>query len=162
MSSSEKEFLEKIEKRKGVVFKISKMYINNKDDQNDLYQEIIYQAWKSYDDFQKRSDFSTWLYRTALNTAIVFLMRSMSDPNSAHSLVGSPQPDTYQGTYWADTAGPYTEANDNGGVHINSGVGNYGSISFHKGAQELMILEMPTMFQGLPLKKLKKSSIEPL
>ncbi|MGE8512202.1 MAG: RNA polymerase sigma factor, partial [Chryseobacterium culicis] len=34
---------------------------------------IIYQAWKSYADFQKRSDFSTWLYRTALNTAIVFL-----------------------------------------------------------------------------------------
>lgn len=73
MSSPEKEFLEKIEKHKGVVFKISKMYMDNKDDQNDLYQEIIYQAWKSYGDFQKRSDFSTWLYRTALNTAIVFL-----------------------------------------------------------------------------------------
>ncbi|MEJ5049452.1 sigma-70 family RNA polymerase sigma factor [Chryseobacterium culicis] len=73
MSSPEKEFLEKIEKHKGVVFKISKMYMDNKDDQNDLYQEIIYQAWKSYADFQKRSDFSTWLYRTALNTAIVFL-----------------------------------------------------------------------------------------
>ncbi|HAO28854.1 MAG TPA: RNA polymerase subunit sigma-70 [Chryseobacterium indologenes] len=73
MSSLEKEFLEKIEKHKGVVFKISKMYMDNKDDQNDLYQEIIYQAWKSYGGFQKRSDFSTWLYRTALNTAIVFL-----------------------------------------------------------------------------------------
>ncbi|MDQ1857615.1 RNA polymerase sigma factor [Chryseobacterium sp. WLY505] len=73
MSSPEKEFLEKIEKHKGVIFKISKMYMDNKDDQNDLYQEIIYQAWKSYGDFQKRSDFSTWLYRTALNTAIVFL-----------------------------------------------------------------------------------------
>lgn len=73
MSSPQKEFLEKIEKHKGVVFKISKMYMDNKDDQNDLYQEIIYQAWKSYGDFQKRSDFSTWLYRTALNTAIVFL-----------------------------------------------------------------------------------------
>ena len=73
MSSPEKEFLEKIEKHKGVVFKISKMYMDNKDDQNDLYQEIIYQAWKSYGAFPKRSDFSTWLYRTALNTAIVFL-----------------------------------------------------------------------------------------
>ncbi|MCE3074755.1 RNA polymerase sigma factor [Chryseobacterium gwangjuense] len=73
MSSLEKEFLEKIEKHKGVVFKISKMYMDNLDDQNDLYQEIIYQAWKSYSDFQKKSEFSTWLYRTALNTAIVFL-----------------------------------------------------------------------------------------
>ncbi|MCW3162520.1 RNA polymerase sigma factor [Chryseobacterium oryctis] len=73
MSSLEKEFLDKIEKHKGVIFKISKMYMDNQDDQNDLYQEIIYQAWKSYGDFQGRSDFSTWLYRTALNTAIVFL-----------------------------------------------------------------------------------------
>jgi len=73
MSSQEKEFLEKIEKHKGVIFKISKMYMDYKDDQNDLYQEIIYQAWKSYGDFQRKSDFSTWLYRTALNTAIVFL-----------------------------------------------------------------------------------------
>lgn len=69
----ESEFLEKIEKHKGVIFKISKMYMDNQDDQNDLYQEIIYQAWKSYSDFQRKSDFSTWLYRTALNTAIVFL-----------------------------------------------------------------------------------------
>jgi len=73
MSSMESEFLEKIEKHKGVIFKISKMYMDNQDDQNDLYQEIIYQAWKSYSDFQRKSDFSTWLYRTALNTAIVFL-----------------------------------------------------------------------------------------
>ncbi|MGK6340656.1 RNA polymerase sigma factor [Chryseobacterium sp. DT-3] len=73
MSLMEKEFLEKIEKHKGVIFKISKMYMDDQDDQSDLYQEIIYQAWKSYGDFQRRSDFSTWLYRTALNTAIVFL-----------------------------------------------------------------------------------------
>lgn len=73
MSSQEKEFLDKIEKHKGVIFKISKMYMDNRDDQNDLYQEIVYQAWKSYDGFQRKSDFSTWLYRTALNTAIVFL-----------------------------------------------------------------------------------------
>lgn len=73
MSSLEKEFLEKIEKHKGVIFKISKMYMDDLDDQSDLYQEIIYQAWKSYSDFQQKSEFSTWLYRTALNTAIVFL-----------------------------------------------------------------------------------------
>lgn len=71
--SQEKEFLEKIEKHKGVIFKISKMYMDNYDDQNDLYQEIIYQAWKSHKEFKGKSGFSTWLYRTALNTAIIFL-----------------------------------------------------------------------------------------
>ncbi len=47
--------------------------MDNFDDQKDLYQEIIYQTWKSYADFQGKSDFATWLYRTALNTAILFL-----------------------------------------------------------------------------------------
>ena len=73
MSSLEKEFLEKIEKHKGVIFKISKMYMDNFDDQKDLFQEITFQVWKAYPTFGGRSAFSTWLYRIALNTAIIFL-----------------------------------------------------------------------------------------
>ena len=69
----EKDFLEKIEKHKGVVFKISKMYMDNFDDQKDLFQEITFQAWKAFPKFEGRSEFSTWLYRIALNTAITFL-----------------------------------------------------------------------------------------
>jgi RNA polymerase sigma factor (sigma-70 family) len=73
MSSLEKKFLEKIEKHKGVIFKISKMYMDNFDDQKDLFQEITFQVWKAYPTFEGRSAFSTWLYRIALNTAIIFL-----------------------------------------------------------------------------------------
>lgn len=69
----EKDFLEKIEKHKGVVFKISKMYMDNFADQKDLFQEITFQAWKAFPKFEGRSEFSTWLYRIALNTAITFL-----------------------------------------------------------------------------------------
>lgn len=73
MSSLEKEFLERIEKHKGVLFKISKMYMDTPEDQNDLFQEITYQLWKAYPTFQEKSKFSTWMYRVALNTAIIFL-----------------------------------------------------------------------------------------
>ena len=73
MSSLEKEFLEKIEKHKGVIFKISKMYMDDFDGQKDLFQEITFQVWKAYPTFEGRSEFSTWLYRIALNTAILFL-----------------------------------------------------------------------------------------
>ncbi|KMQ64720.1 hypothetical protein ACM46_10800 [Chryseobacterium angstadtii] len=48
-------------------------------------------------------------------------MRNMSDPNNVDP---GPQPDTYNGTYWASTANPDAN-NDYGGVHTNSGVGNY-------------------------------------
>jgi len=48
-------------------------------------------------------------------------MRSLSDPNSAPSAFNLQQPDTYKGKYWAST----TSSVDFGGVHTNSGVGNY-------------------------------------
>lgn len=73
MSSLEKTFLELIEKHKGVIFKISKMYMDNFDDQKDLFQEITFQVWKAYPTFEGKSQFSTWLYRVALNTSIIFL-----------------------------------------------------------------------------------------
>ncbi|MGV4413761.1 RNA polymerase sigma factor [Chryseobacterium sp. T1] len=73
MSALEKEFIERIEKHKGIIFKISKMYMDNKHDQDDLFQEITFQVWKAYNSFKGQSEFSTWLYRVALNTAIVFL-----------------------------------------------------------------------------------------
>lgn len=97
MPLREKDFLEKIEKHKGVIFKISKMYMDNLEDQNDLYQEIIYQAWKSYEDFLGKSQFSTWLYRTALNTAIVFLKRKKRRQTLElqHSNVISVSPESY-------------------------------------------------------------------
>ncbi|KQT33868.1 RNA polymerase subunit sigma-70 [Chryseobacterium sp. Leaf405] len=73
MTSIEQEFLREIEKHKGIIFKISKMYMDEKDDRDDLFQEITYQVWKAYPKFKGESEFSTWLYRIALNTAIIFL-----------------------------------------------------------------------------------------
>ena len=49
--------------------------MDNFDDQQDLFQEIICQLWKSYDSFRNESQFSTWMYRVAINTAIVFLRK---------------------------------------------------------------------------------------
>lgn len=49
--------------------------MDNFDDQQDLFQEIVCQLWKSYDTFRNESQFSTWMYRVAINTAIVFLKK---------------------------------------------------------------------------------------
>ncbi len=46
------------------------MYAANRDDEQDLRQEVIYQAWRSFEKFKGDSKFSTWLYRVALNTAL--------------------------------------------------------------------------------------------
>jgi len=63
---------------------------------------------KSVQFWSKPSDVN-WL----MSNDMSWIIRDMSNPNS-HS-----QPDTYKGTYW------YTGTSDNGGVHTNSGVGNF-------------------------------------
>jgi RNA polymerase sigma factor (sigma-70 family) len=71
----ENEFLARIEQHKGILYKVSKMYMDNRDDQDDLFQEIVCQLWKAYDSFKGESQFSTWMYRVAINTSIVFLKK---------------------------------------------------------------------------------------
>ncbi|MEW7292948.1 RNA polymerase sigma factor [Aquimarina sp. 2304DJ70-9] len=73
--SKEYEFTRIIKENEGVIFKITTIYTNDQEDQKDLYQEIVYQLWKSYDNFRGDSKISTWMYRVALNTAITRLKK---------------------------------------------------------------------------------------
>jgi RNA polymerase sigma-70 factor (ECF subfamily) len=75
LTSKQKEFLEAIEPHKGIIFKVSKVYCDDINDQEDLRQEILYQIWNSVDNFRNQSQFSTWLYRVALNTAILYFKK---------------------------------------------------------------------------------------
>jgi RNA polymerase sigma factor (sigma-70 family) len=69
------EFLQLVRDNKGILFKISNSYCRNRDDREDLMQEIIYQLWKSAQSFDNTRKFSTWMYRIALNVAISFYRR---------------------------------------------------------------------------------------
>ena len=55
---------------KGLIFKIVRAYAAAAMDQEDLFQEIIIQVWRSIPAFRQESSTSTWLYRISLNTAI--------------------------------------------------------------------------------------------
>ena len=71
--SKEKQFVEVIQDSEGVLYKISRLYTDNKEDQKDLYQDIVYQLWKSFNSFKGNAKRSTWVYRIALNTALLYL-----------------------------------------------------------------------------------------
>jgi RNA polymerase sigma factor (sigma-70 family) len=51
------------------------LYCRNRDDREDLAQEIIVQLWRSFGRFDEHYRFSTWMYRIALNVAISFYRR---------------------------------------------------------------------------------------
>ncbi|AKA35374.1 RNA polymerase sigma factor [Flagellimonas lutaonensis] len=70
---SEKEFINTIKDNEAVLYKATRLYVDNPTDQKDLYQEIVFNLWKGYDSFRGDAQISTWIYRIALNTAILFL-----------------------------------------------------------------------------------------
>ncbi|MFZ6001654.1 MAG: RNA polymerase sigma factor [Bacteroidota bacterium] len=74
---TEAQFTNLIQQNKAIVFKVIRMYIRHEDDAQDLFQEILYQAWRSVKNFKGDSKFSTWLYRVSLNTVLTFKRRAV-------------------------------------------------------------------------------------
>ncbi|MEB2775147.1 sigma-70 family RNA polymerase sigma factor [Algoriphagus sp. D3-2-R+10] len=74
--NKEEEFVNLIHQSQGLIYKIVSIYAREREEQDDLYQEIVYQTWKSFDNFKKAAKPSTWLYRVGMNTAITHLNRS--------------------------------------------------------------------------------------
>jgi RNA polymerase sigma-70 factor (ECF subfamily) len=72
----EHSFVELLEKHQNIVHKVCRLYTNNQDAHNDLFQEITIQLWKAYPKFRGDAKFSTWMYRVGLNTAITLYRKS--------------------------------------------------------------------------------------
>ena len=78
----EHNFVALLEKHQNIVHKVCRLYTNNYDAHNDLFQEITIQLWKAYPKFRGDAKFSTWMYRVGLNTAITLYRKSKKDINT--------------------------------------------------------------------------------
>lgn len=76
----EEEFIALIQDHQGLIHKVTTIYVDNPADRQDLYQDIVYQLWKSFEKFEGRSKISTWMYRVAMNTAIGFIKKAKKSP----------------------------------------------------------------------------------
>jgi RNA polymerase sigma-70 factor (ECF subfamily) len=65
---SDKEFLSQLKEHQNIIYTLVHLYATSEEDKKDLYQEILFQAWKTYSSFRGEAKFSTWLYRLSLNT----------------------------------------------------------------------------------------------
>lgn len=72
---SEKEFIKAIQDNQQIIVKVSNLYMDNPADREDLFQEILFNAWKGNKNYKGNSKFSTWLYKVALNTSITFFKK---------------------------------------------------------------------------------------
>jgi RNA polymerase sigma-70 factor (ECF subfamily) len=90
-------FVRLIDEHQGIIHKICLVYTDDEDDRKDLFQEILLNAWRSFPSYEYRAKFSTWLYRVALNTALMGLRRRRPETIDVHSvadlLPAPPEPD---------------------------------------------------------------------
>ncbi|MDP4282175.1 MAG: sigma-70 family RNA polymerase sigma factor [Bacteroidota bacterium] len=59
-----------VAKHKSFVFIIALKIVNNREDAEEIAQDVFLKAYQSLKTFEMKSKFSTWLYRIAYNTAI--------------------------------------------------------------------------------------------
>ncbi len=71
---------------KTLMFKVVRAYAFTAMDQDDLFQEIAIQAWRSIPMFRQESSVTTWLYRISLNTAIKWVKKERKHHEAKETL----------------------------------------------------------------------------
>jgi len=78
-------FNELVKTHHASIYRICRAYLYDVSHADDLYQEILFQVWKSLQNFKGESKVGTWIYRIAVNTAISF-----NQKNKKHQFVSLP------------------------------------------------------------------------
>ena len=63
----------------GIIIKMCRAYTNSQEDFEDYYQEVCLQIWKSNENFEQQSEWSTWIYRISLNVCLTLLKKKKNN-----------------------------------------------------------------------------------
>ena len=69
-----------------IIVKICRAYTNTQTDFEDYYQEVCLQIWRSKDNFNGHSQWSTWVYKILLNVCLTYLKKSKNNTLVSDSL----------------------------------------------------------------------------
>ncbi len=74
MKKSDKEelFIQMFNENREKTYRLCYAYLYDKTEIDDLFQEIMINVWNSLGQFRFESKISTWVYRIAVNTALLF------------------------------------------------------------------------------------------
>lgn len=82
MKPEKYQFLEMINDHRGIIKSLCRVYFKGIEDQNDAYQDVILQLWKSFDSFSGQSHIKTWIYRVSLNTILGKIRKEKKSVNA--------------------------------------------------------------------------------
>lgn len=99
----EASFLKAVAEHKGIIVKVCRTYFESKHDQEDLFQEILLQLWKSVNRFKGNAAFSTWIYKVAINTALIYFKKDKKRKDveeKAPALIQAPEEDIQLSSFY--------------------------------------------------------------
>jgi len=82
MQNQEKpNFSQLLEDNKARIYRVCRIYAVSPIEPQDLFQEVVFQIWKSYASFKGHSNISTWIYKIALNVCLRSKMKLEKNNN---------------------------------------------------------------------------------
>jgi len=91
------DFEQTIRENSGVLHKLCRIYSNNRDEYEELFQEMLVQIWRATKNFRGEAKISTWVYQICINTALSFRAKNVRANKRFETLDGKifvqPAPD---------------------------------------------------------------------
>ncbi|MFZ1398339.1 MAG: sigma-70 family RNA polymerase sigma factor [Candidatus Promineifilaceae bacterium] len=84
-SKDDRPFQELFRRYQSVVWRVCYSYLRNREDAEDLTQEVFFKVYRNLHQFEGRSSFKTWLYRVAINTCQNEIRRRGRRPTEAET-----------------------------------------------------------------------------
>lgn len=66
----ERDFERLVERQRQTIYSVCYLFATDRQEADDLAQEVLLRLWKGMDSFEGRSTERTWVYRVALNTCV--------------------------------------------------------------------------------------------
>jgi RNA polymerase sigma-70 factor (ECF subfamily) len=103
-----------VERHRGLVYRVAYQYAGNHQDAEDIAQDVFLKVYRSLDRFRQDAQFTSWLYRIAMNTCVdSSRRRNPADPNGDSDdlllSVTSGEPDP-ESRAWAGEIGEAVQA----------------------------------------------------
>ena len=97
----EQKFNQIVAENSELIRRICRYYNDNTHDQEDMYQEVLINIWKSLDKFRGDSKLSTYIYRIAVNVSITYASKSFkqsklyvsADTENINEIIDEPHED---------------------------------------------------------------------
>ena len=78
----ERDFERLVEEQRQTIYSVCYLFASDRQQADDLVQEVLIRLWRGIDGFKGRSSAKTWGYRVALNTCVTLDKRHRRRPDS--------------------------------------------------------------------------------